>query len=179
MYALFLDLVSYTMSPGNTRKPGYNLTDVIFDGVVTPDQLVSGLGFLTDGVLAPENFVTRNGYGWIGWYSKETQSPFIKFDFLKRRVFRSVTFHCNIRTRSSIQLFKAVKISFTDDSVNPHAHVTHYTKDVSSGYKWINYNVTVDLCLNYAKRLRMRFTYGGEWMLISEVIFDSGNNYTL
>lgn len=164
------------MSPGNTYEATYNLTDVIFDGVVTPSKLISGLGFLTDGVLAPENFITQSGYGWVGWHTKETRSPFIEFDFIKRRIFKTVTFHSNIRDRSGIQLFKAVKINFLDENGNPHAHVTHYTKDVSSGYTWRNHNVTVDLCSNHAKALSMSFTYSGEWMLISEVTIDSGND---
>ena len=38
----------------------------------------------------------------------------------------------------------------------------------------INHNIRIDLCRRVGKSVRFNFTYRGQWILISEVIFNSG-----
>ena len=45
---------------------------------------------------------------------------------------------------------------------------------IPSSSSSINRNVTIDLCRRVGKSVRFNFTYRGQWILISEVIFNSG-----
>ena len=167
------------MPQGNAREGIiYNFTDSIYDGLTKDNVLSSGLGFLSDGRLAPANYVDGNGLGWIGWNVKRTPAPYVIFEFLDTRIFHSVTIHCNIRDKEMIKLFSEVKASFSVDGPSFNTSRTHRSKDVTSGSSWINYNVTVDLCRNIGKSVKLNFIYAGKWILISEVTFRSGMFYS-
>ena len=47
-------------------------------------------------------------------------------------------------------------------------------RDVSSGSSWLNRDVKVDLCRHIGRKIKLDFTYAGEWILISEASFKSG-----
>ena len=162
------------MPQGNVRGGRYNFTDSSYDGFTEKHFLSSGLGMLTDGSLAPEDYVDTDGLGWIGWNAKDTPAPYIIFEFLDTRIFHSMTIHCNVRDRTKIKLFSQVEVSFDVDGVAFDASLTYKPKNVSSGSNWMNYNVTVDLCRHIGKLMKLNFTYTGHWILISEVTFNSG-----
>ena len=162
------------MPQGNTRGGRYNFTDSSYDGCTKNHFLSDGLGMLIDGKLAPEDYVATDGLGWIGWNIKFTPTPYIVFEFLNTRIFTSMTLHCNVRDRTKIKLFSKVVVSFNVDDVSFDASMTYKPKNVSSGSSWINYNVTIHLCQHIGKLMRLNFTYAGDWILISEVTFDSG-----
>lgn len=162
------------MPQGNTRGGRYNFTDSSYDGFTKNHFLSAGLGMLTDGAFAPEDYVDTTGLGWIGWNAKYTPTPYIIFEFLNKRIFHSMTLHCNVRDRTKIKLFSKVVISFNVDGVSYDASLTYKPKNVSSGSSWMNYNVTIDLCRHIGKLMKLNFTYTGHWILISEVTFDSG-----
>ena len=167
-------LVEYKMPQGNTRGGRYNFTDSSYDGVTKNNFLSAGLGLLTDGQLAPEDYAATDGLGWIGWNVKYTPTPYILFEFLNKRIFTSMTLHCNVRDRTKIKLFSKVVVSFNVDDVSFDASMTYKPKNVSSGSSWVNYNVTIHLCQHIGKLMRLNFTYAGDLILISEVTFDSG-----
>ena len=167
-------LVSYTMPQGNERGGRYNFTDSIYDGFTKKNVLSSGLGFLSDGRLAPADYVDSNGLGWIGWNAKNTPAPYISFAFLNTRIFHSVTIHCNVRNGAMIKLFSDVTVSFSFDDVAFNTSVMHRQRSVTSGSFWMNYNATIDLCKHTGRLVMLNFTYAGEWILISEVTFKSG-----
>ena len=152
----------------------YNFTDSIYDGLTKNSFLSSGLGFLTDGRPALADFVDGNGLGWIGWDAKNTPAPYIVFKFLDTRIFHHVTIHCNVRDQASVKLFSKLEVSFSEDGVTFHASVTKRPKAVTSGTSWINRNVTIDLCRNTGKSVQLNFSFAGDWILISEVTFESG-----
>ena len=162
------------MPQGNEREGRFNFTDSIYDGLTKDNFLSSGLGFLSDGRLAPADYVYNSGLSWIGWNVKRTPAPYIIFEFLDTRIFHSVTIHCNIRDQAMVKLFSEVKASFSVDGTSFNTSRTHRSKHVTSGSSWINYNATVDLCKNTGKSVKLNFTYAGEWILISEVTFRSG-----
>ena len=164
------------MPQGNSRQGMYNFTDLIYDGEDKKDILSNGLGFLTDGILAPADYEVSSGLGWIGWNSKDTPAAYIIFEFFQTRIFHSMTLHCNVRAVDNIKLFSKVDVSFSvgdgdafDVSLAPYS-----PKNVSSGSSWLNSNVTVDLCRHIGKKIKLDFTYAAEWILISEVSFKSG-----
>ena len=167
-------LVNYEMPQGNTRGGRYNFTDSSYDGISKNHFLSAGLGMFTDGKLAPKDYAATGGLGWIGWNAKYTPKPYITFEFLNKRIFRSVTLHCNVRDRTKIKLFSKVVVSFNVDGVSFDASLTYEPESVSSGSSWMNYNVTIDLCQHIGKLMKLNFTYAGHWILISEVTFDSG-----
>ena len=150
------------MPQGDSRGGRYNFTDSIYDhGLTKNNFLSSGLGFLTDGKLAPADYIDSNGLGWVGWHVKNTLMcaiPYITFEFLDTRIFHSVTVHCNVRDRTMIKLFSKVEVSFNVDGVTFDASLIHSPKDVSSGSSWINYNVTIDLCRHVGKLVKLNFT---------------------
>ena len=131
---------------------------------------------LTDGRLANEDLTINNGLGWIGWNMKETPKPFIIFDFLNKRIFNSATFHCNVKDQIHIKLFSRVEIRFSKTMQNGSSpDLMQEPKEISvPSSSSINHNVTIDLCRRVGKSVRFNFTYRGQWILISEVIFNSG-----
>jgi len=167
-------LVKYQMPQGNTGGGRYNFTDSSYDGFTKNNFLSAGLGMLTDGKLAPEDYAATDG--WIGWNEKFTPTPYIIFEFLNIRIFRSMTLHCNVRDRTKIKLFSKVVVSFNVDGVSFNASRTYEPENVSSGLGGMNYNVTIDLCQHIGKLMKLNFTYmyAEGWILISEVTFDSG-----
>ncbi|XP_067015936.1 discoidin domain-containing receptor 2-like isoform X2 [Acropora muricata] len=166
-------LTAYNMPQGNTLEGRYNFTDSIYDGLIKNNSLSSGLGFLTDGSLALADYDIDNGLGWIGWHALHTPTPYIIFEFLDTRIFRNVTIHCNVRDRASIQLFCQVEVSFSNDGVTFNAKMSHRPKTITSGTGWKNHNVTIDLCQNTGKVVRFSFSYAGDWILMSEISFNS------
>lgn len=161
------------MPQGNVKGGRYNFTDSRYDGLIKRHLLSSGLGMLTDGNLDNEDYVNNDGKGWIGWNVKDTPAPYVIFQFLEIRIFHSMTIHCNIRDRTNIKLFSKVVVSFKLDAVAFDASLTCQPKAVSSGSSWMNYNFTIDLCRHKGKLVKLNFTYGGDWILISEVTFNS------
>ena len=162
------------MPQGNARGGRYNFIDSGYDGLTKNHFLSSGLGMLTDDNLASEDYTDNGGLGWIGWSVKDTPAPYVIFEFMETRIFRSVIIHCNFKDRTEINLFSKVVVEFNVDVVSFDANLTHKPKAVSSGSSWMNYNVTINLCQHIGKLVKLNFTYGGDWILISEVIFTSG-----
>ena len=163
------------MPQGNTLEGGrYSFTDLSYDGLTKNNFLSYGLGMLTDGKLAPKNYVDTNGLGWIGWNVKDTPTPYIIFEFLNTRIFRAMTLHCNVKDRAMIQLFSKVVISFSVDGVSFNESLEYETKNVSSSSSWMNYNVTINLHQHTGKFMKLQFSYRGHWILISEITFHPG-----
>ena len=167
-------LVTYKMPQGNTREGRYSFTDSSYDGFTKSHFLSDGLGMLTDGKLAPEDYVDTDGLGWIGWNVNDTPKPYIIFEFLNTRIFSAMTLHCNVRDTAKIKLFSEVVISFSMDGVSFYESFEYKPKSVSSRSAWMNYNVTIDLHRHTGKLMKLQFSYTGHWILISEVTFHSG-----
>ena len=164
----FTGLTAYAMPQGNT------LEDSIYDGLIKNNFLSSGLGFLTDGSFALADYIFDNGLGWIGWHAVHTPTPNIIFEFLDTRIFHNVTIHCNVRDRALIQLFSQVEVSFSNDGVTFNATIAHRPKTITSGTGWKNHNVAINLCRNTGKVVKFNFRYAGDWILLSEITFNSG-----
>lgn len=152
----------------------YNFTDSSYDGLVKDNSLFGGLGMLTDGHLAPADYANTRGVGWIGWNAEDTPDPYIRFQFLNTRIFHSVTIHCNVRDEADVQLFSNVTIRFGEDVATFDKSLSFKPKQISSGLGWKNYNVTIDLCKHVGKFMELKFTHVGNWILISEISFNSG-----
>ena len=164
------------MPQGNILEGRYNFTDSIYDGLIKNNFLSSGLGFLTDGSLALADDVIDNGLGCIGWHAVHTPTPNIIFEFLDTRIFHSVTIHCNVRDPASIQLFSQVEVSFSNNGVTFNTTMSHRPKTITNGTGLKTHNISIDLCGNTGKVVRFNFSYAGDWILMSEITFNSGRS---
>ena len=132
---------------------------------------------LTDGRLANEDLTVNSGSGWIGWNMKETPKPFIIFDFLTKESSIQLLSIVTLKTRHISSCFLRVEIRFDKTMQNGYLpDLIQEPKEISisSSSPSINRNVTIYLCRRVGKSVRFNFTYSGQWILISEVFFNSG-----
>lgn len=167
------------MMQGNVLRKKYNLSDISYNGIVSGSALSAGQGVLTDHELASDNYEDNNGHGWIGWQATKSPNPHITFTFLEPRIFSSVTFHCNVRTLTKVELFSAVSVGFSLNGTSYDTLERYEPPDVNSAHGWLSYNVTINLCGQTAKFVQIRFEYRGDWILLSEVIFVTGMRLNL
>ena len=175
-FYLLTGVVSYTTPQGNKIKihgSEFSLEDNKYDGILIDQTLTSGLGVLSDGLNGTGDLRSRNKR-WIGWNKNLVTKPYILFDFDKQRLFRSVRFVCNLRDSSNITLFSAVTITSSITGRKFRSPVKHETKKVSSGKFWKTYSVTMSICGLTGKYIKVQFAYRSDWILLSEVSFDSG-----
>ena len=164
---------------GNVLQKKYNLSDISYNGIVSGSALSAGQGVLTDHELASDNYEDNNGHGWIGWQATKSPNPHITFTFIEPRIFSSVTFHCNVRTLTKVELFSAVSVGFSLNGTSYDTLERYEPPDVNSAHGWLSYNVTINLCGQTAKFVQIRFEYRGDWILLSEVIFVTGMRLNL
>ena len=148
------------------------LHDDTYDGDTTDQTLSGGMGVLTDVTFGSKD--VRRPKGWIGWNRNLVTAPYIVFEFEKQRMFRSVTFHCNLRDSYNITVFSEVKVGSSMTAAKFDSMIKYEPPVLSSGMFYRNYNATVDICGATGKYVKCEFSYRVDWILISEVTFDSG-----
>jgi hypothetical protein len=111
----------------------------------------------------------------VGWSTKLTQAQYIDiiFEFSGVRKFTDITLTVNVNKKRSNAAFNRSQIFFssTKDSFSDTSFLQHYPKN----YNPYNANVTLLLCENTARFVKLRLYFGGEWLLITEISFNSGN----
>ncbi|KAK9877951.1 hypothetical protein WA026_020171 [Henosepilachna vigintioctopunctata] len=171
-------IISYSMPQGDKRSSTWELYDTSYDGYWDGKELRYGLGQLTDGQLAPDDFkmafYTLTIPGWIGWKndSKENNTIDINFEFDSVREFSSLTMHCNNQFTKEIQVFAAAKIYFSMDG-------THF-KDEPIIYNSMEdlifenpRNISIKLYQRIGKFVKIKLLFASRWILLSEVNFIS------
>jgi hypothetical protein len=169
------------MPVGQTTKNGkVHYKDISYNGVITNDFYKDGTGILTDGKFGPGNAKEFKGTGWVGWCSLLTQSQYIDiiFAFSGMRKFTDITLTVNVDkqrgnavfNRSEI-FFSSTKDGFSDTSFLQYRYCP---RDFSAQDNPYNENVILSLCENTARFVKLRLYFGGEWLLISEISFNSG-----
>ncbi|CAB4039989.1 Hypothetical predicted protein, partial [Paramuricea clavata] len=111
--------------------------------------------------------------GWDGLPCNLTQAQYIDmiFEFSGVRKFTDVTLTVNVNKKRSNAIFNRSQIFFssTKDSFLNASFIQHYPKN----YNPYNAKVTLSLCENTARFMKLRLYFGGEWLLISEISFNS------
>ena len=175
----FSGIVSYTMPQGNsltvTGVKTLKFQDDIYDGDTTGRTLSGGMGVLTDVTFGSKD--VRRPKGWIGWNRNLVTTPYIVFEFEKQRIFRSVTFCCNLRDSYNITVFSDVKVGSSMTAEKFDSMIKYEAPVLLSGKFYRNYNATVDICGATGKYVKCEFSYRADWILISEVTFDSGKTF--
>ncbi|CAB4000755.1 Hypothetical predicted protein [Paramuricea clavata] len=173
-------ILSYSMPVGQTTRNGrVHYKDTSYNGVIINDFYKNGTGILVDGKFGPGNAKLLRGEGWVGWSSFLTQSQYIDitFEFSGVRKFTNVILTANVdkkRARDNA-VFNQSQIFFssTQDSFSDTSFLQYCPRDFQGKDDPYNANVTLSLCENTARFIKLRLYFSGRWLLISEISFNS------
>ena len=114
----------------------------------------------------------------MGWNVILTQSQYIDitFEFSGVRKFTNVTLTVNVDKKSNNAVFNRSQIFFssTKNGFSDTSFLQCYPRDFQAKDDPYNANVTLSLCENTARFMKLRLYFGGQWLLISEISFNSG-----
>ncbi|CAB4020129.1 Hypothetical predicted protein, partial [Paramuricea clavata] len=172
------------MPVGQTTRNGkVHYNDTSYNGEVINGFYKNGTGILTDGKFGPadskEMVGNRKGEGWVGWNATLTQSQYIDiiFEFSGVRKFTNVTLTVNVNKKRDNAVFNRSQIFFssTGDSFSNTSYLQYCPRDVQAknDSNGTNINVTLSLCENTARFMKLRLFLGGKWLLITEISFNS------
>ena len=174
-----LVILSYSMPVGQTTRNGQvHYKDTSYNGVITNDFYKDGTGILTDGKFGPAFSKEFKGEGWVGWSTDLTQSQYIDiiFEFSGVTKFANVTLTVNVNKKSNNAVFNRSQIFFssTKDGFSDTSFLQCYPSDFGSRNYSYNAHESLSLCGNTARFMKLRLYFGGKWLLISEISFNSG-----
>ncbi|VDK17333.1 unnamed protein product [Anisakis simplex] len=170
-------LISYSMPQGSIAD-GLNMNDASYDGHMnTSAHLVDGLGKLYDGVIGDDNF-EKYPQKWVGW-RKDIQGPkvTIEFIFSEQQNISAISLHTSNFLKHNAQVFEHAHIWFSrrgNDLYSPRTvHFSYLPDNTFESARWVRIPISDRL----AKKLRieLKMTDDAEWLLLSEVKFESGN----
>ena len=169
------------MPIGHATKNGkFSFKDTSYDGVITNGVYKGGTGILTDGKFGPDYAKQDKGEGWVGWSRDSTTSPYIDitFEFSGVRKFKDVTLAVNVDTKRSYAVFNKSEIFFASTSDGfSDTFLQFCPKKIPDRDAPYCENVTLPLCENIAKFIKLRLYFGGRWLLLTEISFNSGTVY--
>ena len=177
MFKIILVIVSYSMPVGQKTKNGkVDYKDTNYNGQITNGLYKSGTGILTDGKFGPVDAKSLKGKGWVGWNRTKREYIDIVFEFSDVRKFKDITLTVNVDKKRSKAVFSKSQIFFA--STKDGFSITPLLEYSPRGYKAqdtrYNANITLPLCENTARFLKLRLYFGGMWLLITEISFNSG-----
>ncbi|MEQ2314981.1 DNA damage responsive protein [Ameca splendens] len=176
-------LVSYSLPDGHQmiyRGLDVFFNDSLYDGA-TAQRLTKGLGQLADGTWGLDDFLHSQvhgvwpGYDYVGWRNKTFPKGYVEmiFDFDHIRNFTSMKVHCNNMFSRGVRLFRQVTCYFRSESEWESDPVTFSpaSEPLSQSARF----VTVPLGDRTARSIKCRFHFSDQWMLFSEMAFQSGS----
>ena len=171
------DILVYSMPVGQTMKNSrVTFQDTSYNGVITSDIYKDGTGILTDGKFGPDDAKQDEGKGWVGWSSNFTNSSYIDitFEFSGVRKFKDVTLTVNVDKKRSFSVFKRSEIFFSllEDQFSDTI-LQYCSKEISNDVQFKRI-ISLSLCENIARFIKLRLYFGGEWLIITEISFNSG-----
>jgi hypothetical protein len=167
------------MPVGQTTKNGkVHYNDTSYNGVIMNGLYKGGTGILIDGRFGPVDAKVFKGKGWVGWCSTLTQSQYIDiaFAFSGVRKFTDVTLNVNVDKKSNNAVFNRSQIFFssTENSFSHTSFLQYCPRNFQARNYSYNAHVILSLCENTARFVKLRLYFGGEWLLITEISFNSG-----
>ena len=174
-----LPVVSYSIPIGQQTADGVHYKDTTYSGVISNDfYRKDGTGILTDRKYGPINAKELSGKGWVGWSSQLTQSQYITvtFEFSGVRTFKDVIITVNIDKKYGHAVFSKSRTFFasTKDGFSDTSYLQFCPTRFLDTDDQYNANVTLALCDNAAQFIKMQLYFGGKWLLITEIHFNSG-----
>ena len=179
-----LAILFYSMPIGHiTRNFQAFFQDISYSGIIANGVYKDGTGILTDDKFGPDDAKEYGGEGWVGWSNILTTSSYIDitFAFTGLRKFKDVTLTVNVDGKRSYAAFNRSQIFFapTNDGFSETSFLQYYPgKSVDSNDPYIR-NITLSLCENTARFIKLRLYFGGKWLLITEITFNSGIFYII
>ncbi|CAF1013674.1 unnamed protein product [Didymodactylos carnosus] len=168
-------VVSYSMFQGVTTN--LLLEDETYDGYYDTNTkfLSGGLGQLSDGQTGADNYRENRGYKWVGWrdnhVDKKPISIVFNFDYIRN--FSRLTIHANNYYTNGVYVFRSAVIKFSrseQDYNNTPSLVYHHQRDENFD---LARPVMIDLKYHVGSRIQLELYFDSNWLLISEVTFDS------
>ena len=171
------DILVYSMPVGQTMTNGrVTFQDTSYNGVIANGVYKEGTGILTDGKFGPDDAKQSESKGWVGWSSNFTNSSYIdiSFEFSGMRKFKDVTLAVNVNKKRSFSVFKRSEIFFSSLEDQFSDTILQYcSKEIPNDVQFKRI-VSLSLCENTARFIKLRLYFGGEWLLITEISFNSG-----
>ncbi|KAE9547930.1 hypothetical protein FO519_008859 [Halicephalobus sp. NKZ332] len=171
-------LSSYSAAVGS-RYDNLDLRDSTYDGDEiegknSERKLKNGIGKLFDGVLGEDNFEKKPGF-WVGWNRNEMDTVVLEFIFSERRNFSSIFFHVSNSRKHGAELFSEAKIFFSNSDDDFYSsRIVNFEQIPDLKFETSRW---VKIFLNYrvAKKIKIELSFGetAEWLLVSEVKFES------
>ncbi|CAF0885828.1 unnamed protein product [Adineta steineri] len=179
--------ISYSIPQGDKRGYEVQFIDETYDGHYDNGTLIDGLGQLTDGILAGDDYrladniqgIGQIGYDWIGWKRKSSTSSNINliFYFDSIRNITSIRFHTSNLFTRDIYLFNSIIITNCDNSISSSSSSSFFLIPddyINTQARFINISLAsghgiITKCL----KVTLTFNNRSKWILISEVLFDS------
>lgn len=169
-------IVSYSMPQGDKRST-WEFYDFSYDGHWDGEKLKYGLGQLTDGQVAADDFkmsFNQPGQGWVGWRNdtRNNRPVEIIFEFDKIREFSSVTIYTNNQFTKDVQVFNETKIFFSVGGKRYKGEPITYDS-FEDRIMETAHNVTIKLHHRVGRFVKLQLFFASRWILISEVSFES------
>ena len=175
------DILSYSMPVGQTLKNGrVTFNDTSYNGVITNGVYKNGTGILTDGKFGLDDAKEKDhkGKGWVGWSRRLTTSPYIDitFEFSGVRKFKDVTLTVNVDKKRSYAVFDRSEIFFAskEDDFSDTPFLQCFPENFTDRITPYSKNITLSLCENTARFIKLRLYFGGRWLLLTEISFNLG-----
>ena len=161
-----------------TKNGNVHYKDTSYTGMIIKDVYKDGTGILTDGKFGPVNAKELKGDGWVGWSSNFTKSQYIDiiFEFSGVRKFKDVSLIVNVDRQRKNAVFNKSQIFFStsEDGFSDTSFLQYCPRNFEYNDNPYNANVKLSICENTGKFIKLRLYFGGKWLLITEISFNSG-----
>ncbi|XP_030749296.1 discoidin domain-containing receptor 2-like [Sitophilus oryzae] len=171
-------VTSYSMPQGDKKGSSWELYDFTYDGHWDGEKLKSGLGQLTDGLIAPEDFKLafhqENTQGWVGWKNdtREGKPIEIVFEFDRIREFTAVHLYTNNQFTRDVQVFSEARVFFSVAGKRYKGEPITFDYMEDRIFETPR-NVSIKLHHRVGRFVKLQLFFASKWILISEIAFDS------
>ncbi|XP_017773500.1 PREDICTED: discoidin domain-containing receptor 2-like [Nicrophorus vespilloides] len=171
-------IVSYSMPQGDKRGANWEFYDNAYDGHWDGEKLKHGLGQLTDGKVAPDDFKVpfyeQSVQGWVGWKNdtRENKPIEITFEFDRVREFTAVHIYCNNQFTKDVQVFSTATVLFSVGGKRYKGEPITFDYIEDRIFESPR-NVSIKLHHRVGRFVKLQVQFAARWMLLSEVTFDS------
>ncbi|KAM9459679.1 discoidin domain-containing receptor 2 isoform 2-T2 [Salvelinus alpinus] len=179
-------LVSYSAPAGQEmtyRGLDVHLNDSVYDGSMGLQSvgMEEGLGQLTDGTWGLDDFLHSHvygvwpGYDYVGWTNESFPKGYVEmtFEFDRVRNFTSMKVHCNNMFSRGVRMFRQTSCYFRTSELDWESQPVSLRLPVDQVSQSARF-ITVPLGGRMASAIKCRFAFNENWMMISEVAFQSG-----
>ncbi|CAG2120321.1 unnamed protein product, partial [Medioppia subpectinata] len=166
--------VAYSMPNGVKGSRFGDLTDITYDGLIGTDSghLSGGVGQLVDGIKGLDNYKINKAFEWIGWQNAGNQTVDIVFDFESVHNFTTTSVNCHNSFTRNVRVFSTAHIWFSIDGIKWSTVPIKYTYQSDNTLERPR-DVIIHLQYRIGRYVKLSFTFGAQWLHISEITFDS------